>query len=365
MRVAASAGTAHPAPLDRVRVPRQRGPRGVAVAPDRQRPVPAGRRIDDLPPRHPDVAHPDLLAVVQEWRAAKGEQQHRGGLRHRVAVSRARHTRDMPGLVVVGEDDRRPPVRAERRLALVDGRRQRLRPPGGAAQGEVEDQVPRAGVAGSDGGHAGEQLAHAHAPWRSVEQRPEIGQEVTQLRLVLVEDVSLAVPGPDAAGQAARVGSESGVLEEDVEHVEPEPVHAAREPEADHVQHGGGDFGVAPVQVRLLGREDVEVVLAAPLVPRPRRSAKERGPVVRGPPPPARPAPVVPHVPVRVRAGAVRAGGNEPRVQVAGVVHDQVDDHGHLPIVGSRHQPIEVFHRPESRVDRLVVGDVVADVEAR
>ena len=46
------------------------------------------------------------------------------------------------------------------------------------------------------------------------------------------------------------------------------------------------------------------------------------------------------------------------------MVQDEVEDHPEPAFVGSRDEPVEVVHRPEDRVDRRVVADVVADVEA-
>ena len=68
-----------------------------------------------------------------------------------------------------------------------------------------------------------------------------------------------------------------------------------------------------PVEVGLLRREQVEVVLVAGLVERPRRPAPVRRPVVRQP--------------VRGRRGDVaRAVAREPRMLARGVVRDDVDD---------------------------------------
>ena len=50
---------------------------------------PRRRRVDALVRRDVDVAQPELLAVVQERRAADGQAQDGGGLRDRVAVGSA------------------------------------------------------------------------------------------------------------------------------------------------------------------------------------------------------------------------------------------------------------------------------------
>jgi hypothetical protein len=52
-------------------------------------------------------------------------------------------------------------------------------------------------------------------------------------------------------------------------------------------------------------------------------------------------------------------------VDVAGVVHDQVEDHPDPPRVGLVNEAVEVVVGPEQRIDRRVIGDVVAQVQAR
>ena len=70
-----------------------------------------------------DVDHADLLAVVQERRATEAEQEDGGRLGDAVDVvdlGRCREARRVPRLIVVREDERRPAVRAELSLSMVD-----------------------------------------------------------------------------------------------------------------------------------------------------------------------------------------------------------------------------------------------------
>src|SRR5918998_468603 len=127
-----------------------------------------------------------------------------------------------------------------------------------------------------------------------------------------------------------RVGwvvAEEVVLYELPQNVDPEAVHTPVEPEAQHVVHGLPDLRVAPVEVGLLGIEEVEVVLLRSLVPLPRAAAAEVAlPVVGRPSARSRVAPEVP-LPFRVIAGG--AGLHEPGVLVGGMVRDVVEDHPH------------------------------------
>ena len=129
------------------------------------------------------------------------------------------------------------------------------------------------------------------------------------------------------------------------------------------------DVRVRPVQVRLLGREEVEVPLArlARSVegPRPRRAAEDRLPAVRG------------QLAVLARAGSEpearslrRAGRRgkrlaEPRVLVRDVVRDDVHDRPDPELSRLRDQRLGLLERAERRIDRAVVSDVVARVGHR
>ena len=122
-------------------------------------------------------------------------------------------------------------------------------------------------------------------------------------------------------GEVLAVGA---VLLEQVGHgVETEPVQTDVQPEADHVEHGLGHLGALVVEVGLVGEEPVPVVLLALGVPGPVRllgvdedHACFRPDLVV----------VAPDVPVGLVVGAVLAGLHEPRVLIAGVVHDEVGD---------------------------------------
>lgn len=62
------------------------------------------------------------------------------------------------------------------------------------------------------------------------------------------------------------------------------------------------------------------------------------------------------------RARALRDRPPEPLVLVGGVVGNQVDDDAQTQVVGVADQGVRVQQRPEHRVHRAVVGDVVAGV---
>ncbi len=146
-----------------------------------------------------------------------------------------------------------------------------------------------------------------------------------------------------------RVVEQVGVLAERVDRVHAEPVHAPAEPGADDVLHRRDHLRVAPVEVGLLRIERVQVPAAAALVPRPRRPAERRPPVVR--------RRVGPDVPVGVLA--------EPGVLDRGVVGDEVEQEPQPPAVRLGDQLGDIVQAPEAGVDAGEVGDVVAAVGQR
>ena len=138
-----------------------------------------GRRVDDLRPGHRDVPCPDLLAVVQEGRAAEG-QADRGGPRDgvaRVRIGARGQARGLARLVVVREHDRRPAVRPEPLLVLLAGRRELLGVPALPDQLEVEDEVARRAQLGRQRRIRGrEQLADRHPLRVRVDEGAELGR---------------------------------------------------------------------------------------------------------------------------------------------------------------------------------------------
>ncbi|MGX1219798.1 hypothetical protein RKD42_001057 [Streptomyces ambofaciens] len=161
-------------------------------------------------------------------------------------------------------------------------------------------------------------------------------------------------------GQVLAVGALFGVQ---VGHgVQTVAVDPQVQPELQSGQHLLLHGRVLVVEVRLVGEEPVPVVLAADGVVGPvgRLGVDEddAGVGVAG-------VVVGPDVVVAVRAVRVLAGLLEPRVLVAGVVHDEVDDHAHAALVGRVDELDEVGQVAELGQDGGVVRDVVAAVAQR
>ncbi|MGX1476134.1 UNVERIFIED_CONTAM: hypothetical protein RKD50_004942 [Streptomyces canus] len=144
-------------------------------------------------------------------------------------------------------------------------------------------------------------------------------------------------------------------------HVHAEAVDPAVGPEAQGGAEVLADLVVRPVEVGLLGGEQMQVPL--PVRHPPPGAAAEDGLPVGGREFAVRATPVTEHVPLaRRRSGAGGEGLLEPDVLVGGVVGDEVDDHLQPEPVRFADHRVEVVERPEARVDVPVVGDVVAAV---
>ena len=149
-------------------------------------------------------------------------------------------------------------------------------------------------------------------------------------------------------------------------HVHAETVHAAVQPESEHVVELGADLLVLPVQVGLVGVEQVQVPLPGGAVrfgdPGPGAAAEHAFPVggrlLTG-----LAAPVAEDVPVPLcRARGSGQGSLEPLVVVGGVVGHQVHDHPQPELVGTGEEGGGVGQVAEPGVDLAVVGHVVAGV---
>ncbi len=168
------------------------------------------------------------------------------------------------------------------------------------------------------------------------------------------------------------VGSEVGKalgLHHAVRDVDAEAVHAHVQPEAQDGAELVADGRVLPVEVGLLGGEEVQVPLPRRAVglgdPGPGGAAEDGLPVVGGQ------FAVLPLAGAEVvavpggGAGALGEGALEPLVLVGGVVRDEVDDDAQAQRVRVADQRVGVQQAAEHGVDGPVVGDVVAGVGLR
>ena len=128
----------------------------------------------------------------------------------------------------------------------------------------------------------------------------------------------------------------------------------------------GPDVGVRPVEVGLLGREQMEVPLAVPSHRRVHAEPPKIDCQLFGGSSPSGPAPG--RNQKRSRSGEPGGDGErrlEPRVLVRDVVRDDVDDRADPELARLGDQLLGLVERPEGRVDRPVVDDVVAVVGHR
>ena len=160
-----------------------------------------------------------------------------------------------------------------------------------------------------------------------------------------------------------------GILDQQGRGVDAHARDAAVEPEPQDVLVLAAHVGVVPVEVGLLGREHVQVPLARRAVgvrrAGPRLALEARDPVRRDLVAVLALAGVEPEP---LALGAAGAGGErrlEPRMLVADVVRDDVDDRADAEGQRLRDERLGLGERAERGVDVAVVGDVVAAVGQR
>ncbi len=220
---------------------------------------------------------------------------------------------------------------------------------------------------GGDGDLADEEALAAVALGVLLADGAPAAPHVVDLGLVPGERVD-RVAGAGVGLRVVGVG-QVGVLVEAGGDVDAEAVDAAVQPEAQDPVELGGDLGVAPVPVGLLGGEHVQVPLAGPAVgfgdPGPGGSAEHGVPVV------GRLGAVGAAAVGEVEAGPGRAAGGggeglaEPGVLAGAVVRDDVEQHLDAEPPRGAHQQVELAEVAEERVDVAVVGHVVAVVVLR
>ncbi len=150
-------------------------------------------------------------------------------------------------------------------------------------------------------------------------------------------------------------------LDEERHRIDPEAGKAQLQPEADDLVDLVPHQRVGDIEVRLVVIEPVHVPAIDALVVRPDAvlAAGEDDALfgIRRPL-------VGPHVEV-VEGRLAVARSHEPGMIDRGVVDDQIGDHADAPFARCPHQLDQVAHGSVARVDRVVVGDVVAVVAAR
>ncbi len=199
----------------------------------------------------------------------------------------------------------------------------------------------------------------------------EIGPRVLRPLVGLGEQHAVAVMGVELGtdllqhlmrlGQVLVVGAFA--LDQIGDCVEPEPVDPHVEPVVHHPDHLLQHARIVEVEVGLVRIEAVPEEGAGDRVPGPvRRFRVEEDDPCLG----ELGVGIAPDVEVaRHGAGSRLARLLEPRVLVGGVVDDELGDHPQAPPVRLGDEGAQIPHLPVGRVDRPVVGDIVAVIAQR
>ncbi|MPM36628.1 hypothetical protein SDC9_83227 [bioreactor metagenome] len=186
--------------------------------------------------------------------------------------------------------------------------------------------------------------------------------------LVAVPDRVLAVlEGVEAVDdRPERIEGGIHVLGQPMGHVDPESVRAAVRPEAQGRQEVVADVAAVPVEIGLFLGEKVQVPLAGCPVgfgdPLPGRAAEDRGPPVGRELAVLALAVAEDVAPPRRGSSGGGEGFPEPRMEVGGVIRDDVHHDLQAGAVQGRDHLVELLQSADPRVDVAVVGDVVAAV---
>ena len=139
--------------------------------------------------------------------------------------------------------------------------------------------------------------------------------------------------------------------------IEAQAIQPLVHPEGQDLEHFLLHGRVIVVQIRLVGVEAVEVVLAALVIPGPiggfhvGENDTDFGVALWV---------IAPHIDIAIGAGGIRAGGLEPRVVGAGVIECQIRHNAHAAAVQLRNELFKVLHRAVIRMNGVVVRDIVA-----
>ena len=224
---------------------RVRGPR------DRRALRVAAVDVDHAVGRDRRVGQPELLALVDERRAAQRVEHHEDRARALRRRARVVEAGPRPRLVVVGEEPGGPGGLLGQRLEVGDRGRVGLSLPVLVDEDEVVREVQL--VAGLEVADDAVQvlqrdLPHDHAVVVFVDHAADAAQ-------ALVDRLPVLVVAPAGLGVVAQ----QRVLGDLVDGVQAQTVDPAVHPEAQHVVHRPLDLGVVPVEVGLLGHEAVQV----------------------------------------------------------------------------------------------------------
>ena len=158
-----------------------------------------------------------------------------------------------------------------------------------------------------------------------------------------------------SAGQARGLGDEG-------DHILPEAVHPHVQPEAHDLFHFLTHLGVVHIQIRLFFGEQMQIKFVYIPVILPGPALKDAGPVVGRQKPAALLTAGTPEIVVVVGVILSLAALLEPHVFIGGVVHHQVHEHPHSPLMGPVQHLSEHLQVAVVRVDVHVVGDIIAKV---
>ena len=185
-------------------------------------------------------------------------------------------------------------------------------------------------------------------------------------RALLVVDVvlegvgvrSLDGIGHGVAGRG-RIVAQQGVMEIEVDHVQPKAVDPHIQPETRRIEHGVLDLWIMEIEIRLGFQEVVQIVLSAARLPFPGAAAEQRQPVIgriagrRG---------VGPDIPVGLGVGSVFSAFFKPGVARARMADHQINQNFESQSVSFGQEGAKIVKSSEQGIDVAIVRNVIAKI---
>ena len=151
---------------------------------------------------------------------------------------------------------------------------------------------------------------------------------------------------------------ESFRLGNHVDDIHSEAVDPLVQPPPHHGIHIFAHLRIVPVQIRLLGRENVQIILLSVFVIRPGRTAEPGTPVVWRFSIPSIPPDIIIPVWIGLRGPAFY----EPFMLIRRMIHHKIHDDFDAPLMAFLQQEIKILHGSEFFHDAPVIGNVVSVV---
>ena len=160
---------------------------------------------------------------------------------------------------------------------------------------------------------------------------------------------------------ASEVITEILLFGDQVNHIKTETIDAFICPEMQDLFDFLAHFRVFPVQISLLLTEQMQIVLSTLLIESPGVATEFGLPVIRC----FAIDRIAPDVKIAEPALRIAEGGFKPDMFGGGMVEHHIHDDMHVALFTGSDQLFKVSHAAESRINRIIVGNIIAIIDLR